>query len=115
MHILQAGIGVQNVVFVPTTTFDGVTILKLKNEINSTEESYATFPGYLGTLTKYANYYSWAYNFTDTIENGYTYILEFIDNADNVLYRGKLFVTDSTNLNNDTYEPRTTTNDFVIL
>ena len=112
MHIIEAGIGTQKIIFVPTKVASDVTTINLKNEIENTS---TTLDGTLGTLTTKANYYLFEYDFTTNIENGYFYIIELVDSLSNVVYRGKLYVTQSTILNVNTYVKNNTTNDFVIL
>jgi 2-keto-4-pentenoate hydratase len=91
MIIFRPSEETQTVTIIPRYEADLVT-LKLRDESKATEETFAD-------LTAIYSYGYLTFEFTKTVSEGSTFELEVLDGV-NVLFRGKAFATDETDLEN---------------
>lgn len=81
----------QSITIIPRYEVETVTV-KLRNEGKATDETFADIS------TMYNNGYL-SFDITKTVSEGDTYEIEVLDN-ETVLFRGKAFATDETDLEN---------------
>jgi hypothetical protein len=91
MIIFRPSEETQTATIIPRYEADLVT-LKLRDESKATEETFAD-------LTSIYSYGYLTFEFTKTVSEGSTFELEVLDGV-NVLFRGKAFATDETDLEN---------------
>jgi 2-keto-4-pentenoate hydratase len=91
MIIFRPSEETQTATIIPRYEADLVT-LKLRDESKATEETFAD-------LTAIYSYGYLTFEFTKTVSEGSTFELEVLDGV-NVLFRGKAFATDETDLEN---------------
>ena len=91
MIIFRPSEETQTATIIPRYEADLVT-LKLRDESKATEETFTD-------LTAIYSYGYLTFEFTKTVSEGSTFELEVLDGV-NVLFRGKAFATDETDLEN---------------